>query len=417
MRRRVVAVASAVAAMLCACSSDNSSEATPSSSTTTALSSTTTAASSTTTAPPTAASSTTVPTTDPTTTAAPTTTASALAFPGDDWQRASPTDLGFDPAALDSIIGDAQAAGSNCLVVVRHGQLAGEWYWNGTDATTAQEVWSVTKSVTSSLVGIAADEGVLQLSDPAGDYIPAWQGTDSATVTIEDLLSNDSGRFWSFDSDYVQMATREADQSGYAIGLGQQHMPGQVWAYNNAAIQTLSEVLQDATGQEPGEFAEERLFEPIGMADTWIRTDQAGNTLTYAGVQSTCLDLARFGLLYLNGGAWNGEQVVPQSYVDAAAGASSTELNAAYGYLWWLNREGPIASTAVATDPTNPAGTPHGQMVASAPEDMFWAIGLGNQIVQVDPGSNTVVVRLGPTDLDSAFGPAQTARVVTEALS
>jgi CubicO group peptidase (beta-lactamase class C family) len=158
--------------------------------------------------------------------------------------------------------------------------------------------------------------------------------------------------------------------------------------------------------------------EPLGMAQSSMTADGAGNTLTFMGMQSTCPDLARFGHLMLNAGRWDGEQVVTAEWVSEATGAPSTELNAAYGYLWWLNREGPIggATQAVGADDDE---AEEGQMVADAPEDMFWALGLGNQVVQVDPGSSTVVVRLGgasgPDDV-SPFDTEAASRVVTEAL-
>lgn len=336
-------------------------------------------------------------------------------FPGDEWETVTPEDAGLDAAVLDAIAADAEAAGSNCFLVARDGRLVAEWYWQGASADAAQEVFSVSKSVTSALVGIAAaDTGNpdvdLELTDSAAAYIPEWSGTDAEAVTVEHLLSNDSGREWSFQIDYTDMAVNAEDKSAFAVALGQEFPPGETWAYNNAAIQTLSEVLQSATGIEPADFAEEHLFGPVGMAATDMTTDATGNTLTFMGVQSTCRDLARFGLLYLNDGSWDGTQIVPADYVEASVGAPSTELNAAYGYLWWLNREGPQRNPV--GDPTEPGE--HGQMVPGAPDDMFWAIGLGSQIVQVDPGSRTVVVRLGPFDLQPTFGAAATARVVTE---
>jgi CubicO group peptidase (beta-lactamase class C family) len=103
----------------------------------------------------------------------------------------------------------------------------------------------------------------------------------------------------------------------------------------------------------------------------------------------------------------------------AATGASSTPLNAAYGYLWWLNRAGVIAGPLAASDISAAANrtTTRGQLVPGAPVDMFWAIGLGNQIVQIDPGSKTVVVRLGAASTrPRTFAPKDASRVVTEAL-
>jgi CubicO group peptidase (beta-lactamase class C family) len=346
-------------------------------------------------------------------------TADDVTFPGAEWERGDAAELGFDPAVLDALAAEAEQAGSNCLLVVRDGRVAAEWYWNGTDATSSQEVFSVTKSHTSTLVGIARADGDLALDDPASDYIDAWVGTESEDVTIENLLSNDSGREWSLAIDYQQLPT-QPDHDEFATGLGQDHAPGESWAYNNSAIQTLDVVLREATGQDVHAYAAERLYEPLGMDHTEMTTDAAGNTRTFMGVQSTCEDLARFGYLFLRGGDWDGTQVVPGEWVDAAVGRPSQELSDAYGYLWWLNRSGTVLSPTQATSPGAPAAEGQDtQMVPGAPEDMFFALGLGNQVVAVDPGSETVVVRLGgagPPDGAEPFDVTRAATVVTEAL-
>lgn len=345
----------------------------------------------------------------------PPTDPNAPVYPGTEWARADAAAAGFDPAVLDDIAAEAEANDSNCLVVTRHGRIVGEWYWNGTNPDSTQNVWSVTKSLTSTLVGLAESDGDLALDDSASESIPAWAGTPAAAVTVEDLISNDSGRHWDLQTDYLGL-TSSPNRTAFAIGLGQDAAPGQVWAYNNAAIQTLDDVLAASTGQEPADMASERVFDPIGMADSTMTTDSAGNTNTYFGLESSCEDLARFGYLFLREGLWQGNQVVPSDWVDAATGAPSQAINSGYGYLWWINHLGPI------TGPLNPmtleqaATAPHSRVVESAPADMYWAQGLGGQVVQVDPGSDTVVVRLGAATAGAPYGMANTSRVVTEAL-
>jgi CubicO group peptidase (beta-lactamase class C family) len=336
-------------------------------------------------------------------------------YPGDEWGRLDPVEAGFDPAVLEEIAAEAAANQSNCLVVTRHGRIVADWYWNGTEATTAQQVFSVTKSVTSTLVGLAQADGSLDLGDPASSHIPEWSGTDSDAVTVEDLVSNDSGRHWDLATDYRDLVAAP-DRTEFAVGLGQDVPPGHTWAYNNAAIQTLDQVLQSATGEDPAAFAETRLFEPVGMDVSEMTHDGAGNTNTFFGLQTTCEDLARFGYLFLHGGRWEDDQVVPAEWVDAATGQPSQDINTAYGYLWWLNHRGPL------TDPLHPMTreeaetAPDRQMAPTAPTDMYWARGLGGQVVQVDPGSGTVVVRLGTGNAQATYNQRNTARVVTEAL-
>lgn len=156
------------------------------------------------------------------------------------------------------------------------------------------------------------------------------------------------------------------------------------------------------------------------MDHTEMTLDGAGNTLMFMGVKSTCEDLARFGYLFLRHGEWDGEQVVPADWVEAAVGRPSQAINDAYGYLWWLNRPGTVLGALQATGAgEQPGGETPPQLVPGAPEDMFFALGLGNQIVAVDPGSESVVVRLGggtPEEGAPAFEPARAAAVVTDAL-
>lgn len=339
-------------------------------------------------------------------------------YPGDEWAEAGAAEMGFDPAVLDEIAATAEQAGSSCLVVTRKGEMVGQWYWDGSDAATTHEVFSVTKSITSTLVGLAEADGDLDITDPASQYIPEWEGTESAEVTVQNLVSNDSGREWSLGIDYGQLPGAP-DRTAFAVALGQDAPPGTTWAYNNSAIQTLDQVLRTATGEDVADYAEEHLFAPIGMDDSRMTQDGSGSTATFFGLQSTCEDLARFGYLFLRNGAWDGEQVVPEQWVEDATGAPSQELNASYGYLWWLNRRGPMGNPAQATTGEAGGNVEEGQMVPGAPEDMFWALGLGNQVVAVDPGSETVVVRIGagPQEGRPEFDQAQAARVVTEALT
>ena len=342
----------------------------------------------------------------------------APATPGASWQKVPPAAVGLNAARLAQIAAQARRGKSNCLVVVRDGKLAGEWYFRGTGPSTTQDVFSATKSVASTLVGIAQDDGDLRVGDSASKWIPQWKGTPAEAVTVRDLLSMDSGRQWSPFTDYVRLLSA-SDRTAFAIGLDQASAPGKVWAYNNSAVQTLDRVLLKATGQDVLAFAKRRIFAPLGMTHTTMTTDRAGNAQMFEGIRSTCRDLARFGLLMLDRGAWGGRQIVSSSWVAQATGRSSTKLNAGYGYLWWLNHEGVISDVLTATSLQQAQHASAGRLVPGAPDDMYWALGLGNQVVQVDPRTKTVVVRLGtaePIPTPPTFGPAQASEVVTRAV-
>jgi CubicO group peptidase (beta-lactamase class C family) len=347
-----------------------------------------------------------------------TTTVAEHTYPGDEWATVDRSDAGFDAAGLTRLADTAAAANSTCLVVTRGGELVDEHYWRDMTPDSPREAFSVTKSITSTLVGIAQDQGLLDIAEPAADYIPEWSGTDAAAVSVENLLSNNSGRHWDLNTDYVRMAIGAPDKTAFAVGLAQDTAPGEVWAYNNSAIQTLSAVLEAATGADPVDFARTQIFEPLGMRHSALGTDAAGNALTYAGLQTTCRDLARFGYLMLRDGVWDGEQVVSSEYVAQATGESSTPLNAAYGWLWWLNHKGPIGSPTLATTGVEDAPIADGQLVPGAPDDVFWALGFNNQIVAVIPSEDIVAVRMGPRPpTEAPFTQAELTLGVLDALT
>jgi CubicO group peptidase (beta-lactamase class C family) len=316
-------------------------------------------------------------------------------WPVPDWERVGPRAAGFDRGALRAVARRAAAGGTTCLVVTRDGRLVDEWYWGDGAPDVQREAFSVTKSITSTLVGIAADRGHLDIDDSASTWIDEWAGTPSEAVTVRNLLANDSGRFQTFDSDYVDMVG-SSDRNAFSIALGQQHEPGTEWVYNNAAIQTLDVVIEEATGMPTHEFAEEALFAPIGMDDTELSTDPSGNTNTFMGAQTTCRDLARFGLLFLRDGEWDGEEVVSRRWVREAT-TPSQDLNPDYGFLWWLDPGGDEEGAGPG------AGDDGGD--APPPAGSYAALGLQSQVVAVFPSSGIVVTRMGwPAEDGTNFG-------------
>jgi CubicO group peptidase (beta-lactamase class C family) len=333
------------------------------------------------------------------------------------WPVATPSRMGLRTKAVRRGAAEARRLDSTCFAVLRKGRLVGDWSWR-LPREEPREVFSITKSVTSTLVGIAVRDGDLRLDDPVSTYVPQWRGTASESVTVRHLLANDSGRFWSLQSDYADLLTARS-RTRYAVSLPQQHAPGSAWAYNNAAIQVLEPVLEKATGMPVAKFARERLFEPLGMTRSSFVTDRAGDAAVFYGLRTTCLDIARLGRLHLDGGKVGGRRILDRAYVRRAVGRSSTVHNAAYGYLWWLNRPGSLRG---ATDPVDAQGQPlhpvTGQLAPSAPVDVFAALGFGGQVLLVDPTTRTMVVRLGlPAQPgEEAYGFTHAARVLTRAL-
>lgn len=312
----------------------------------------------------------------------------AAVFPGAEWDEAPRGDW----TALDA---DLAAAGSSCVAVVQDGQLVHEGYWNGGGRDVQVRTYSITKSLTSILVAMAADDGALALDDPASEQVDEWRVGPSTDVTVRDLLAQVSGREWSESIDR-QLIRGVTDQTGYAVGLGQARDPGE-WVYDNAGPQVLERVLAESITEDGDvvDLARRRLLDPLGMDDTTWPRDGAGQATTYSGVTSTCRDLARVGHLMASDGQWDGDQLLSTALVEETTSAA-TEANAAYGLLWWTNEAGRVVEARRQAGFDADIAPYEGRLAPNVPADAFWAFGYGNQYVAVVPSENLVAVRLGP---------------------
>jgi CubicO group peptidase (beta-lactamase class C family) len=340
--------------------------------------------------------------------------AESATFPGAAWAQGDPAELGFDAAKLEQIAADADPE-TMCMLVMRNGEVVGEWYYGDATAETTNNVMSVTQAYTSTLVGIAQDEGYLDIDDKVSKYIPEWVGTESEDVTIRQILEHTTGRESTNsigNSELHERLVTAPDPGRMAIGLTQDHPPGTVWSQNLPAIELLNPILTAATGQDPADFAQEKLFGPIGATHTTMGKTGAGVTTMHSFLSTTCQDLARYGYLFLRQGNWNGTQVVSKEWVEEAT-SPSQDFNAGWGFLWWLNQPGSLVSidNVLTPDYEEPSGL---KLVPDAPEDMYWALGFGGQLAQIDPATDTVVVRLGAGD--EANNMQNVVSTVTEAI-
>ena len=301
-----------------------------------------------------------------------------------DWTEADPEDHGIDAALLEeardyAFVPERHTQG---VVVVHEGEIVGEWYAEGADASSWTASWSVGKSFTSAAVGIALEQGAIpSVDEPLTTWFPDWAGTEKEAITLEDVLQMSTGLAWdeeyspetANESEIIAMVTGQADQLAYAAGIPAEVEPGTRWSYSSGDTMLLSGVVEQATGMSLGDFAAERLFEPIGMEQVEWWEDAEGNTLAYCCLDATSRDLARFGQLYLQDGRWGDEQVVPADWVADSlepAETSQAEDTPLYGYQWWLDIEG-------------------------LPDDGFAAQGHDGQYIYVAPSLDLVVVRNG----------------------
>lgn len=273
------------------------------------------------------------------------------------------------------------AAGATCMVARKNGQVIGEWYWSGRKPTTATTGFSTLKALAGTLVGIAQTQGKLNIDQPASDFITEWKGTPSASVTIRQLLNMTSGRATGpMDAQEMVMSP---DATAYAISKGQAATPGTVFQLSDSAVQTLGRVLSVATGQPVLQFAKANLMDPLGMSSTTLVPDGSQSANLAFNYTTTCRDLSRLAQLYVNGGSWQGRQILSADYVNQARTGSAA--NPGYGFLFNLNAPG--AST----------------YYAGAPSDAFSLIGDCGQVSEAFPSSGLVLTAMTSSDLFDAL--------------
>lgn len=307
--------------------------------------------------------------------------AAQRAVTSDGWELTTPDLQGMDAATLDgartyAFTPDRHTQG---VVVVRGGEIVSEWYAPGEGPRSWAASWSMAKSFTSALIGIAIHEGKIpSVDEPMSTYFPDWAGTPKGAITIRNVLHMESGLKWneSYDpadlgsSDVIQMVVASPDQLAYAASRPLEVAPGTRWAYSSGDTMLLSHVIAQATGMPADAYAKQKLFDPLGIQQVEWWRDAAGNTLTYCCLDMTSRDYARFGLLYLHDGNWNGQQLVPASWVQDSI-TPTANSGGRYGYQWWI------------------------MQVAGVQGPVFYANGHDGQFTYVIPSLDLVVVRNG----------------------
>jgi CubicO group peptidase (beta-lactamase class C family) len=271
--------------------------------------------------------------------------AQEIPFPNPDWQVVDPATVGLSQEQLTAA-GDYAAANMpdiTGIVVVRQNGLAYERYFGesyGRDDPV--NIRSITKSITGTLVGMAIGDGLFALDTPIGDIIPHLipAGADPLTpsITIEHLLTMSAGWGWDIGSDWQTLIASE-NWTELTLGLPVVYEPGTVYAYNTGGSHLLGVIAQHAAGEPLEDFADRRLWTPLGIdRPEWMRSPQ-GDISGGSGLELTPLDLTRFGLLSLRDGQWNGEALVQPGWFPEATRfhlqGDSTGY-AGYGYQWWI---------------------------------------------------------------------------------
>ena len=272
-----------------------------------------------------------------------------------EWRTAQPEQVGLDTqriAALVQALRTNAIAGLHSLIVVRHGYVAVEEYFNGSSAAQVHTMQSVSKSVTSLVTGIAIGEGKLATTSRVFDLMPQYdsliRGDErKRAVTVGHLLQMRAGINYYEQpysgSPHERLNTSSGDWIAIALGEPMNAAPGEMWQYNSGGVITLGKVVQVATGVRFPQYARDKLFTPLGITTQyWIVSRFDSLPHTGGGLNLRAMDLARIGYLVLRDGRWNGTQVVSSEWLRESTRTYSTNpfqlggYGTEYGYLWWL---------------------------------------------------------------------------------
>jgi CubicO group peptidase (beta-lactamase class C family) len=268
-------------------------------------------------------------------------------FPTAEWptgELPASVDRGAIDAAVDVAFGAPDAAARvQSIVIVHGGRIVYERYHPLDGPDVVFPSFSVAKSFTSALIGLLVSDGELRLDEHPD--IRQWQarGDPRRDITVRDLLQMSSGLAWDEvyepGADPVEMLSAR-NAARYAASKPLESEPGTVFEYSTGTTAILAGVAAQTLGgcDEELDYLNRRLLDPIGITTDDLLLDPSGCWVGGLGADMTTRDFARFGLLYLRGGQWNGEQIIPTSWVDESRAAAST--NPEYGLQWWLNPDG-----------------------------------------------------------------------------
>jgi CubicO group peptidase (beta-lactamase class C family) len=294
--------------------------------------------------------------------------AAGTPWPTREWPMGDLRDV--ERGAFEALVGEAFAAKvtpslgeTHALLVVQSGRITFERYGEGFDAASTHHSWSMAKSITQALTGLLVKDGKLEIFAPAD--VPSWSSDGRRRITLDQLLRMSSGLKFIEDyapgggpSDVIEMlfGTGKEDVAAYAASLPLEHEPGSYWSYASGTTNIVSRILSralDAYGPEFERFMRARLFEPLGIRSAIPKFDAAGTFIGSSFCFMTARDFARFGLLYLRDGIWDGHRLLPEGWADYARTPTfqQTGVDAnRYGAHWWLDFGGPGSFSANGYD-------------------------------------------------------------------
>jgi len=267
-------------------------------------------------------------------------------WPTKSWPVSNPEEQGMDSASLARLIETVGTYKQDSLMIVRHGRIVAEAYYAPYVAGVSHDLRSVTKSVVSTLIGIALRRGIIDgVDNPVIDFFSDKHisnvDENKKAMTIQSLLDMTSGIEWrekAYTPDETIMRMYASpDRTEFVLSQPMSTTPGTTFYYNSGNPYVLSALITKKTGQSAFDFAKKELFEPLGIKSArWGRVDAQGVTDGEAGLSLSPHDMARIGYLYLHNGTWEGKQIIPSSWVDRVKeGKIPATFGLHYSNLWW----------------------------------------------------------------------------------
>ncbi|WP_100615063.1 serine hydrolase domain-containing protein [Confluentibacter citreus] len=299
------------------------------------------------------------------------------------WETVSVSDLGWDASALQPLLDYLEEKNTKGFIMLYNGKIVVENYFNGHSATASWYWASAGKTLTSTVSGIAQEEGLININNKVSDYLGT--GWTSAPLDKENLITC---------KNLLSMTSGLDDTLGDDVSPENLHYKadaGTRWAYHNVYVK-MQDVVVAASNQTWNSYFNTKLRDKIGMTGLWTNLD---NLNVY---WSNTKSMARFGLMIYAKGKWENTQIVPESFLNEAT-TTSQNINQSYGYLWWLNGK---SSFHLPQSQLQFNGT----LIHYGPADMYAALGKNDQKIYVVPSKKLVVVRMGEVanPLNPTFG-------------
>lgn len=292
------------------------------------------------------------------------------------WDTLSPANLSWCQNKIDSLYDFLEINNTKSFILLKDGKIVLEKYFNGHSDTSSWYWASAAKTITSFLIGMAQEEGYLEITDTSSNYLGnGWTNCNPIQenkITIWNQLTMTTGL-----DDNVSDPNCTNDNCLLYFSN-----PGSRWAYHNAPYTLLRPVIENATGQGINIYNYQKLLNPTGMTGLFLYN--GFNNIFY----STSRSMARFGLLILNNGNWDGNQIMTDTNYFNQMLNSSQSLNESYGYLWWLNGKTSYMLPGSQFVFNN-------ELIPNAPIDLVAALGKNGQIINIVPSQNLVWIRMG----------------------